>query len=635
MSSPPNDRTASAAQLTSLMPESVLQCPICAKPCKSKAGLTLHKRVHPPETVTALATRSVPDNPPPESSQPQPQLVGPHSCSLCPLSFTTATGLSQHHRHRHPTEYNASKLSRIRPSTRNWTPSEDSELITQANLLFRPGSRKIDLYTRLHEILPLRTIESIKKRLAHLNWTPASPSPHASVPPLPCTPTPSVPSLSPISNQVTPPNGQPPDPPAPNSPLDPPSHPHTIYPESRPLLERAIEYLSDCTDNAFSPSTLLNIALSALAPDPDIPSLHRLLDAHAVENFPHLWKPSRPRSNRISRPPDIGSRRPRQSAKRIERRAQHAHIQTLFSHRRKDAAEEVFSGRWRTSYRDDAFWSADYATYWSEKLLSLQPVLVNGSEVLSTDEAAERMADALHNTVDGKVLSCHKHSGPSSPANFDVIYYLRRRVVSEAPVPPTISTAEVAVGNLNPLLTSSSRASDNIYCRGGCRKPESLAHILQECPITHDHRCRRHNNVACYLAKLFRRNGQTTFTEPRLPTGSTYCKPDLLVVHGSTAFVCDVAICAPHLISHTFLHKQNKYSTPEITTQIKTLLNSQNCTPSSILHTPIIITYNGFIHRKSHSALKKLKFSDIDIQDILTLAMRGSLKAYYGYMRGA
>ncbi|VDP16483.1 unnamed protein product [Echinostoma caproni] len=46
--------------------------------------------------------------------------------------------------------------------------------------------------------------------------------------------------------------------------------------------------------------------------------------------------------------------------------------------------------------------------------LSQQPVLVNGSEVLSTDEAATRMADALYNTIDGKVLSCHKYSGPSS-----------------------------------------------------------------------------------------------------------------------------------------------------------------------------------------------------------------------------
>ena len=46
---------------------------------------------------------------------PAPALA--YACTLCDMSFSTEVGLTQHKRHKHPIEYNAEKLDRIKPST--------------------------------------------------------------------------------------------------------------------------------------------------------------------------------------------------------------------------------------------------------------------------------------------------------------------------------------------------------------------------------------------------------------------------------------------------------------------------------------------------------------------------------------
>jgi len=74
-------------------------CDICAKRCKSKGGLTMHRnRKHPGECIVVLNEQV--------DSSKRTQLL-PYSCfESCGRAFERQAGLSQHQRRAHPAEYN-------------------------------------------------------------------------------------------------------------------------------------------------------------------------------------------------------------------------------------------------------------------------------------------------------------------------------------------------------------------------------------------------------------------------------------------------------------------------------------------------------------------------------------------------
>ncbi|THD18677.1 hypothetical protein D915_010609 [Fasciola hepatica] len=135
---------ASATPMASSSQPMEYICEICGKSCRSKSGLTLHRKVHPPPTHPPL--------PPP------PATPKAFQCILCSDSFHTKMGLTQHKRHRHLQEYNGDKRQQIVTfvRSRRWTASEEAALIALAN----------DMSVTHFE----KSAESIKKRLQHLDW---------------------------------------------------------------------------------------------------------------------------------------------------------------------------------------------------------------------------------------------------------------------------------------------------------------------------------------------------------------------------------------------------------------------------------------------------------------------------------
>ncbi|THD18679.1 hypothetical protein D915_010611 [Fasciola hepatica] len=135
---------ASATPMASSSPPLEYICDINGKSCRSKSGLTLHRKVHPPPTHPPL--------PPP------PATPKAFQCILCSDSFHTKMGLTQHKRHRHLQEYNGDKRQQIVTfvRSRRWTASEEAALIALAN----------DMSVTHFE----KSAESIKKRLQHLDW---------------------------------------------------------------------------------------------------------------------------------------------------------------------------------------------------------------------------------------------------------------------------------------------------------------------------------------------------------------------------------------------------------------------------------------------------------------------------------
>ncbi|THD17956.1 Retrovirus Pol polyprotein from type-1 retrotransposable element R2, partial [Fasciola hepatica] len=225
---------------------------------------------------------------------------------------------------------------------------------------------KQELCAALSIQFPNRSAESIKKRLQHLNWQypddvlPDSTSSDDD------TNTSNLSSDSISMLQLLP-----------NSPTDPepeaPQPKASLSATSIALLEAACSLLLSKPHDVFGSSELFSIVEAGLTHSMDAAALRCRLEAHAEANIPNLWNPSRQRSSRMpTRPP---SRRPHKPPrpKVLARRAQYAHLQCLFAERKKDAAREVLSGRWRSAHANDSSWSPDFTRFWSEKL-SLPPL---------------------------------------------------------------------------------------------------------------------------------------------------------------------------------------------------------------------------------------------------------------------
>ncbi|GBN01335.1 Retrovirus-related Pol polyprotein from type-2 retrotransposable element R2DM [Araneus ventricosus] len=79
-------------------------------------------------------------------------------------------------------------------------------------------------------------------------------------------------------------------------------------------------------------------------------------------------------------------------------------------------------------------------------------------------------------------------------------------------------------------------------CRAGCNRKETLNHISQGCPLTHQRRIARHNAVSNYIKRGLENRGYTVFDEPIYKTSVGNRKPDLVALKNKTAFVIDSQI---------------------------------------------------------------------------------------------
>ena len=188
------------------------------------------------------------------------------------------------------------------------------------------------------------------------------------------------------------------------------------------------------------------------------------------------------------------------------------------------------------------------------------------------------------------------------------------------------------------LTTKTRRARSNdsltdVRCHGGCGKPESLRHVLQNCAITHENRCRRHNDVSKMLNELLLRSGSQTFYESRIPLPTKYCKPDVIAVKDGKASVLDVTICDPDLIQSAWERKMEKYNTDNVDEEIRGYLCGMGHEVSLVVHESVVITYNGLLYGRSGTNLRNSGLSPRDRTDLCICTMQGSLRTYDGYMK--
>ena len=302
-----------------------LSCDICGGICASRVGLASHRRSHRPESLDVQTSATSSDNPVPQ-----------HQCTHCEKCFRSKAGLSHHMRQIHPVEYNDQGLQEKNNKRHRWSLTEDSILLTIANDLCNQFTSKKLFHQSLKEFIPHRSLEAIRLRLLTLSWKPSV-----------------TPPTEPIEVvDLTPDNTEP------ENFLIPPLGASTLCDWQIPLVEAAVTELNSAPDDLFDKSLLQSIAQSILTNETDMGSIHQRIETHAISTFPHKWRDTKSR----------GVRRVGPLSKKAERRAQYAHIQTLYHRRQKDAAKTILNGNWRTAYRLSDEPVPGFAGYWESIL---------------------------------------------------------------------------------------------------------------------------------------------------------------------------------------------------------------------------------------------------------------------------
>ena len=110
---------------------------------------------------------------------------------------------------------------------------------------------------------------------------------------------------------------------------------------------------------------------------------------------------------------------------------------------------------------------------------------------------------------------------------------------------------------------------------------------------------------------------------------STFCKPDLLTRAGKEILVMDVCVAAPHLLELSWRLKKEKYDIDEVRSTAKQFLGAK----LPVLHLPVILSNRGHLYAPTGDGLRKLGLSVMDLCDLCSRAISGSLKVYDIYTK--
>ncbi|VDP95231.1 unnamed protein product [Trichobilharzia regenti] len=162
------------------------------------------------------------------------------------------------------------------------------------------------------------------------------------------------------------------------------------------------------------------------------------------------------------------------------------------------------------------------------------PIQAHRQMVTSAEEAHESWAKQLHSSADGYGLT-ESTTCPES----------HKWLLNPEMVLPKLYVRAVQLrGGLLGTKTRNARGRPgvDINCRGGCGQPENPQHILQHCALTHEVRCKRYNDVLKLIAKKLRKSNTRFYIEPRVPTPTSFCKPDMIIPLDGVAYILDVTV---------------------------------------------------------------------------------------------
>ncbi|VDN15476.1 unnamed protein product [Dibothriocephalus latus] len=261
----------------------------------------------------------------------------------------------------------------------------------------------------------------------------------------------------------------------------------------------------------------------------------------------------------------------------------------------------------------------------SSMRLAAEPVRMGCKVLASKKDARTYWRDSLYNSADGHALA---HFANSTCAN----HWLS----SPDRVLPWlfIRGIQLRAGVLSTKARGNRRTgSGDVLCRGQCGQRETLIHILQCCRVTQTARLGRHNNVMNLLRERLAKIHPSVLLEPRIPEGSKFCKPDIILLNESSATVIDVAVAGEDCMEKRYTGKIERYSAAEIEANIRQTFAKPSDFP--ITHMPAVFSARGTVYARTERGLRTLGLSKFDISDLALEAIRGSVTAYDIFTRGA
>ena len=139
-------------------------------------------------------------------------------------------------------------------------------------------------------------------------------------------------------------------------------------------------------------------------------------------------------------------------------------------------------------------------------------------------------------------------------------------------------------------------------------KVASLTHLMQNCPRTKKTRTERHNIVCKMLTNKLRKLGYDVREEPRIPSGGTYLKPDIVAYRKADR---SLAVLDPTIVSCSSdlnslaVAKQDKYVRPEVFSWLVHEYGPAGEREKAMVE-GVAINFRGAISGRSSDALRAL-----------------------------
>lgn len=136
----------------------------------------------------------------------------------------------------------------------------------------------------------------------------------------------------------------------------------------------------------------------------------------------------------------------------------------------------------------------------------------------------------------------------------------------------------------------------------------SLSHVSQMCGVTYGQRIKRHNDLMASLKRGLVAAGWKCQIEPRIPSGTTFQKPDIVARKGNSVVVLDPAITGDSVayLRDVGAKKVAKYSNQEVRDYCNKLQETDGKIVSDFKVIGVPVTYRGDMLTSTSTELKSL-----------------------------
>lgn len=162
--------------------------------------------------------------------------------------------------------------------------------------------------------------------------------------------------------------------------------------------------------------------------------------------------------------------------------------------------------------------------------------------------------------------------------------------------------------------------SGPLWCRAGCPRAETVAHIVQACHVSKGGRILRHHAVVRVLAAAFEIRRYGVYQEVSMALAGVRVRPDLVVTKRECAWVLDVQVVSPQgALAVIDSRKRAKYDTAEVRGAVQELTGKRE-----VGVVAVTISWRGIWCVRSARDLRAMGISARVLEWITERVLRGS-----------